>query len=100
MRIKICFFLWVQEGLTAEETEKKEPDDAERMQVFYPFLTIYVLSSLFDFSWGMSFDHVMSWFWMQMTDARCPRCSEIKVGLRDIIQAGHGDRYEVLCAFP
>ncbi|CAN6808844.1 unnamed protein product [Brassica oleracea] len=54
----------LKEGLTAEETEKKEPDDAERMQ---------------------------------MTDARCPRCSEIKVGLRDIIQAGHGDRYELEC---
>ena len=34
------FFNGIQEGLTAEETEKKEPDDAERMQVFYPFLTI------------------------------------------------------------
>ncbi|KAF8095729.1 hypothetical protein N665_0324s0025 [Sinapis alba] len=54
----------LKEGLTAEETEKKEPDDAERMQ---------------------------------MTDARCSRCSEIKVGLRDIIQAGHGDRYELEC---
>lgn len=38
-------------------------------------------------------------FWKQMTDARCSRCSEIKVGLRDIIQAGHGDRYEVLVVF-
>ncbi|KAF8087902.1 hypothetical protein N665_0562s0003 [Sinapis alba] len=54
----------LKEGLTAEETEKKEPDDAERMQ---------------------------------MTDARCSRCSEIKVGLRDIIQAEHGDRYELEC---
>ncbi|KAG2331512.1 hypothetical protein Bca52824_002692 [Brassica carinata] len=54
----------LKEGLTAEETEKKEPDDAERMQ---------------------------------MTDARCSRCREIKVGLRDIIQAGHGDRYELEC---
>ncbi|CAH2071237.1 unnamed protein product [Thlaspi arvense] len=54
----------LKEGLTAEETEKKEPDDAERMQ---------------------------------MTDARCSRCSQIKVGLRDIIQAGHGDRYQLEC---
>ncbi|KAJ0243167.1 Bromo-adjacent y [Hirschfeldia incana] len=54
----------LKEGLTAEETEKNEPDDAEKMQ---------------------------------MTDARCSRCSEIKVGLRDIIQAGHGDRYQLEC---
>ncbi|CAH8312299.1 unnamed protein product [Eruca vesicaria subsp. sativa] len=54
----------LKEGLTAEETEKNEPDDAEKMQ---------------------------------MTDARCSRCSQIKVGLRDIIQAGHGDRYQLEC---
>lgn len=34
---------------------------------------------------------------MQMTDARCKRCSEKKVGLVDIIQAGHGDRYQLEC---
>ena len=34
----------------------------------------------------------------QMTDARCQRCMEFKVGLRDIIHAGHGDRYQV-CIF-
>ncbi|KAF3448565.1 hypothetical protein FNV43_RR09278 [Rhamnella rubrinervis] len=34
---------------------------------------------------------------MQMTDARCSRCSEFKVGLRDVIQAGHGDRYQLEC---
>ncbi|CAL1375344.1 unnamed protein product [Linum trigynum] len=34
---------------------------------------------------------------MQMTDARCGRCNESKVGLRDIIQAGHGDRYQLEC---
>ncbi|CAN6846385.1 unnamed protein product [Brassica oleracea] len=54
----------LKEGLTAKETEKNEPDDAEKMQ---------------------------------MTDARCSRCSQIKVGLRDIIQAGHGDRYQLEC---
>ncbi|KAG2330359.1 hypothetical protein Bca4012_020050 [Brassica carinata] len=54
----------LKEGLTDEETEKNEPDDAERMQ---------------------------------MTDVRCSRCSEIKVGLKDIIQAGHGDRYQLEC---
>ncbi|KFK31915.1 hypothetical protein AALP_AA6G175400 [Arabis alpina] len=54
----------LKEGLTAEETATKEPDDAERMQ---------------------------------MTDARCSRCSQIKVGLIDIIQAGHGDRYQLEC---
>lgn len=31
-----------------------------------------------------------------MTDARCTRCSEKQVGLIDIFQAGHGDRYQVL----
>ena len=61
---------------------------------FFSFLT-----SLLDFSWGNVFDHIMCWFWMQMTDARCSRCSQIKVGLRDIIQAGHGDRYQVLMLF-
>ncbi|KAK9039925.1 hypothetical protein V6N11_015107 [Hibiscus sabdariffa] len=55
----------LKEGLTAEETAKKEPDEFERMQ--------------------------------QMTDARCSRCSEFKVCLRDIIQAGHGDRYQLQC---
>ncbi|GLT90883.1 hypothetical protein SLE2022_087980 [Rubroshorea leprosula] len=54
----------LKEGLTAEETARKEPDDLERMQ---------------------------------MTDARCKRCNEFKVGLRDIIQAGHGDRYQLEC---
>ncbi|KAJ0240900.1 Bromo adjacent homology (BAH) domain-containing protein [Hirschfeldia incana] len=34
---------------------------------------------------------------MQMTDVRCSRCSEIKVGLKDIIQAGNGDRYQMEC---
>ncbi|KAF5730001.1 hypothetical protein HS088_TW20G00371 [Tripterygium wilfordii] len=34
---------------------------------------------------------------IQMTDARCSRCNEFKVGLRDIIQAGHGDRYQLEC---
>ncbi|GMI76333.1 BAH domain-containing transcriptional regulator 1, ASI1-Immunoprecipitated Protein 3 [Hibiscus trionum] len=34
---------------------------------------------------------------MQMTDARCSRCMEFKVGVRDIIQAGHGDRYQLEC---
>ncbi|CAI0476280.1 unnamed protein product [Linum tenue] len=34
---------------------------------------------------------------MQMTDARCGRCNESKVGIRDIIQAGHEDRYQLEC---
>lgn len=34
---------------------------------------------------------------MQMTDARCKRCNEKKVGLADIIKAGHGDRYQLEC---
>ncbi|KAL1214815.1 ASI1-immunoprecipitated protein 3 [Cardamine amara subsp. amara] len=34
---------------------------------------------------------------MQMTDAKCSRCSLQTVGLRDIIQAGHGDRYQLEC---
>ncbi|KAH6761066.1 bromo-adjacent homology domain-containing protein [Perilla frutescens var. frutescens] len=34
---------------------------------------------------------------MQMTDARCKRCSEKQVGLTDIIQTGHGDRYQLEC---
>ncbi|CAJ1937432.1 unnamed protein product [Sphenostylis stenocarpa] len=54
----------LKEGLTAEETNKKEPDESQQMQ---------------------------------MTGARCRRCSECKVGLRDIIHAGHGDRYQLEC---
>ncbi|XP_038874323.1 uncharacterized protein LOC120067024 [Benincasa hispida] len=34
---------------------------------------------------------------MQMTDARCSRCTECKVGVRDIIQTGHGQRYKLEC---
>uniref|UniRef100_A0A7N0V5V7 Uncharacterized protein n=1 Tax=Kalanchoe fedtschenkoi TaxID=63787 RepID=A0A7N0V5V7_KALFE len=34
---------------------------------------------------------------MQMTDARCKRCTEKKVGLIDIIQSGLGDRYQLEC---
>ncbi|KAJ7944920.1 Bromo-adjacent-like (BAH) domain protein [Quillaja saponaria] len=34
---------------------------------------------------------------MQMTDARCSRCMEFKVGLRDIIHGGHEDRYQLEC---
>ncbi|KAI3422734.1 uncharacterized protein J3R85_011819 [Psidium guajava] len=63
-------YLSIIEGLTAEETARKEPEESERMQ--------------------------------QMTDARCSRCSEFKVGVRDIIQAGHGDRYQecIACGHP
>lgn len=31
----------------------------------------------------------------QMTESRCSRCSEFKVGVKNIIQAGHGARYQV-----
>uniref|UniRef100_A0ACD5VFB4 Uncharacterized protein n=1 Tax=Avena sativa TaxID=4498 RepID=A0ACD5VFB4_AVESA len=34
---------------------------------------------------------------LQMTDARCERCTEKKVGISDIIHAGHGDRYQLEC---
>ncbi|XP_038971303.1 uncharacterized protein LOC103698541 [Phoenix dactylifera] len=35
---------------------------------------------------------------LQMTDARCSRCMEKKVGIADIIQAGgQGDRYQLEC---
>ncbi|PKA53193.1 hypothetical protein AXF42_Ash009923 [Apostasia shenzhenica] len=35
---------------------------------------------------------------LQMTDARCSRCSEKKVGVADIIHAGgHADRYQLEC---
>lgn len=35
---------------------------------------------------------------MQMTDARCSRCSKKEVGVADIIHAGgHGDRYQLEC---
>lgn len=34
-----------------------------------------------------------------MTDTRCERCSQKKVGISDIIHAGHGDRYQVCKCF-
>ncbi|XP_043718232.1 uncharacterized protein LOC122666165 isoform X2 [Telopea speciosissima] len=34
---------------------------------------------------------------MQMTDARCKRCMEKKVGLTDIIRGARGDRYQLQC---
>ncbi|KAG5563242.1 hypothetical protein RHGRI_005856 [Rhododendron griersonianum] len=34
---------------------------------------------------------------VQMTDARCKRCMERKVGVIDIIKAGHGERYQLEC---
>ncbi|KAK7307859.1 hypothetical protein VNO77_41283 [Canavalia gladiata] len=34
---------------------------------------------------------------MQMTDARCSKCLDCKVGLREIIQAGNSDRYQLEC---
>ncbi|KAM3396806.1 hypothetical protein P3S68_000318 [Capsicum galapagoense] len=34
---------------------------------------------------------------IQMTDARCKRCTEKKVRLVEIIQAGHRDRYSLEC---
>ncbi|TVU33918.1 hypothetical protein EJB05_15734 [Eragrostis curvula] len=34
---------------------------------------------------------------LQMTDARCQRCQEKKVGISDIIHGGHGDRYQLEC---
>ncbi|KAG6389284.1 hypothetical protein SASPL_150750 [Salvia splendens] len=34
---------------------------------------------------------------IQMTDATCTRCSAKQVGLTDIIQTGHGDRYQLEC---
>ncbi|VAH60748.1 unnamed protein product [Triticum turgidum subsp. durum] len=34
---------------------------------------------------------------LQMTDARCERCTEKRVGISDIIHAGHGDRYQLEC---
>lgn len=34
---------------------------------------------------------------MQMTDTRCSRCTEKKVAVKDIISAGHGNRYQLEC---
>ncbi|XP_071708024.1 protein REPRESSOR OF VERNALIZATION 1-like [Rutidosis leptorrhynchoides] len=34
---------------------------------------------------------------VQMTDARCKRCTEKKVRLIEIISGGHGDRYQLEC---
>ncbi|RCV25682.1 hypothetical protein SETIT_5G184700v2 [Setaria italica] len=34
---------------------------------------------------------------LQMTDTRCERCNEKKVGIYNIIHAGHGDRYQLEC---
>ncbi|OAE21001.1 hypothetical protein AXG93_2024s1140 [Marchantia polymorpha subsp. ruderalis] len=34
---------------------------------------------------------------LQMTDARCGICGEREVGVKDIIQVGYGDRYQLEC---
>ncbi|KAG4993119.1 Chromatin remodeling protein EBS [Glycine max] len=34
---------------------------------------------------------------LQMTDARCSKCMDCKVGLREIIQAGNNERYQLEC---
>lgn len=34
---------------------------------------------------------------LQMTDARCSKCMDCKVGLKDIIQAGNNERYQLEC---
>ncbi|KAL2337239.1 hypothetical protein Fmac_011685 [Flemingia macrophylla] len=34
---------------------------------------------------------------LQMTDARCSKCMNCKVGLKDIIKAGHNERYQLEC---
>ncbi|KAK7406132.1 hypothetical protein VNO78_07751 [Psophocarpus tetragonolobus] len=34
---------------------------------------------------------------LQMTDARCSKCMDCKVGLREIIQAGYNERYQLEC---
>lgn len=105
-RIRFGFY-GIQEGLTDEETKKNDPDDGERMQVL-SFMTVKVYPV--SWIWGSFiqflgfevenvFDHVMCWLWMQMTDVRCSRCSQIKVGLTGIFLAGHGDRYQVLLLF-
>ena len=91
MKLNLTF----QEGLTAEETAKKEPDESERMQVTFFFTTN---SNLF-FCLHYALICIISVACMQMTDARCSRCSEFKVGVRDIIQAGHGERYQVNSLF-
>ncbi|GFZ01407.1 bromo-adjacent homology (BAH) domain-containing protein [Actinidia rufa] len=60
------------EGLTAEELASKEPEKSEHMQL-------------------------LVWLSKQMTDARCKRCTEKKVGVIDIIQSGLRARYQVKC---
>jgi hypothetical protein len=93
-------FVWsstkyeIQEGLTAEETTKKEPDEKQHMQVSFPhFPPLQFYSLLCENLLTSAFPPLK-----QMTDARCSRCTEFKVGLREIIHAGHGDRYQV-CIF-
>lgn len=34
---------------------------------------------------------------LQMTEARCSKCMDCKVGLREIIQAGNNERYQLEC---
>ncbi|RWW01321.1 hypothetical protein BHE74_00036416 [Ensete ventricosum] len=61
-----------QDGLAAEEKAPTRPEESKLLQLFSLCLA------------------------SQMTDARCPRCTEKQVGVVDIIHAGgHGDRYLV-----
>lgn len=70
---------------------KKEPDESERMQVTSFGFNLLLPSLIFIVCSESAYPLLVN----QMTDARCSRCSEFKVGVRDIIQAGHGERYQV-----
>lgn len=110
--------LFLQEGLTSEEISRREPEESGSMQVILAvsiwclwvrvFLVIKYCTnltcSLKLIIQPLEFISIITLFadeffivGPQMTDARCKRCMEKQVGLREIIQTGHGDRYQVSC---
>lgn len=86
----------MQEGLTTEEITSNQPEEAAKMQVnIYCFGNIVLFSPNFLIIFLLFIKILFPLLELQMTDALCTRCNVRKVGLVDIIQAGHGDRYQV-----
>ncbi|PHU27995.1 hypothetical protein BC332_00088 [Capsicum chinense] len=78
----------LKEALTAEELASREPEEPELIQ-----MTNTCYTNLTQVKYIVSCCLNSDRFVAQMTDARCKRCTEKKVRLMEIIQAGHRDRY-------
>ncbi|PHT57742.1 hypothetical protein CQW23_00105 [Capsicum baccatum] len=82
----------LKEALTEEELASREPEEPELIQ-----MTNTCYTNLTQVKYIVSCCLNSDRFVAQMTDARCKRCTEKKVQLVEIIQAGHRDRYSLEC---